>query len=671
MRRKTTGKDRWNGSCCDLAARPVGCAAMKHLARALPVIVAAACAVPAAMSQSPAQVPPRVTPMTPDVIDKYEQTLAAADFIRREVMVPMRDGVKLYTVTVMKKGAANAPILLSRTPYNAHKSTRRVASQRGVDNLEIMDAEFFEDGYIRVYQDIRGLHKSEGQWVLNRPLAGPVNDTKIDESTDAYDTIEWLVKNTPESNGKVGVIGSSYLGFTTLMAQINPHPALKATVPQSPMVDGWMGDDWFHNGAFRVNSLDYAVGLSTDKGKGGGEFALGAGDDYTRYLEAGSVADFARTLGIEQVPGVRKFLENPAYTEFWSLQAVDKWLAAQPLTVPTLLEVGQWDQEDSYGAPAVYRALEPKDRNNDRVSLHIGPWRHSGANHYGYDLGALTFTGDTAREWRVKYVKPFFDHWLKGGPDPKTPPVLTYATGANQWNVSQRWPMGEAKPIYLMANGQASFVSPKLPGHEEYVSDPAKPVPFLPRPIDMGDATQWKPWLIRDQRFVSERPDVASWKSAPLDEPVHIMGAPEVVLYASTTGTDSDWVVKLIDVYPNDTPEPAAQGAKPGMAGYELPVGIEIFRGRYLKSFAQPAPLKPGKVERYRWTLPDVDHVFLPGHRIMVQVQSTLFPLYDRNPQTYVENIMYARPADYKKATQRIWFGGATPSAVVLPVVGD
>jgi putative CocE/NonD family hydrolase len=610
-----------------------------------------------------------VTPMTPDVIDKYEQTLASADFIRREAMIPMRDGVKLYTAIVMKKGTANAPILLSRSPYDAHHSTHRVESQRIVDILEVMDAEFAEDGYIRVYQDIRGLHRSEGAWVLNRPLAGPVNDTGIDESTDAYDTIEWLVKNTPESNGKVGVIGSSYLGFTTLMAEINPHPALKAAVPQSPMVDGWMGDDWFHNGAFRISAFEYVVGLSTKKGEGGGEFALGEGDHYTRYLEAGSAADFAKMLGVETVPGVRKFLENPAYTEFWSLQAVDKWLAAQPLKVPTLLEVGQWDQEDSYGAPAVYRALEPNDKNNDMVALHIGPWRHSGANHYGFDLGALTFNGDTAREWRTEYVKPFFDHWLKGAPDPKTPPVLTYATGVNQWNVSARWPMGAMKPIYLTIGGVATFERPKVTGHEEYISDPAKPVPFIPRPMNMDDATQWKPWLIRDQRFVTDRPDVVSWKTPPLDKTVHIMGAPEVQLFASTSGTDSDWVVKLIDVYPNDVPEGAAQGSKPSMAGYELPIGIEIFRGRYLKSFAAPAPLKAGKVERYHWELPNVDHVFLPGHRIMVQVQSSLFPLYDRNPQTYVDNIMFAKPGDYKKATQSIWYGGSTSSAVALPVV--
>ena len=632
---------------------------------AMSVCFASSAVVSAATAQSPS----RVTPMTPDVVPHYEQIRVTADYVRREAMVPMRDGVKLFKVVIMKKGVANAPILLSRTPYNASQQTGRVKSQRIVDVLEVMDAEFVQDSYIRVYQDIRGMHKSEGEWVLNRPLSGPLNDTGIDESTDAYDTMEWLVKNVPEANGNIGVIGSSYLGFTALMTLIDPHPALKAVIAQSPMVDGWMGDDWFHNGAFRVTSLGFPLSQGFNKGDGGGEFALGGGDDYSRYLEAGSVAQFVKLVGAGHVPGIRKFLENPAYTEFWSQQAVDKWLAARPHTVPTMLVVGQWDQEDSYGAPAVYRALESKDKNNDKVSLVIGPWRHSGFNHYGYDLGAVTFTGDTALEWRVKYAKPFFDHWLKGGPDPRTPPVLTYATGANQWNVSQRWPMGAAKPIYLAGDGEAAFDKPKTRGHEDYVSDPAKPVPFIPRPIDMDDPMQWKPWLVHDQRFVTGRPDVAVWTSAPVEEAVHIMGAPEVELFASTTGTDSDWVVKLIDVYPNDVPEDAAQGAKPSMAGYELPIGIEIFRGRYLKSFSVPSPLIAGKVERYTWKLPDVDHVFLPGHRIMVQVQSTLFPLYDRNPQTYVDNIMYAGEKDYRKATQSVWFGGDRASVVILPVV--
>ena len=616
-----------------------------------------------------AAAPPPVTPMTPDVVASYDPVLPEADYIKRVAMVPMRDGVKLYTVIVMKKGTANAPILLSRTPYDAKAATNRVPSQRVVDILQVMDKEFVENGdYIRVYQDIRGLHNSEGQFVMNRPIAGPLNSTGIDESTDAYDAIDWLVKNVPETNGKVGTIGSSYLGFLTLASEINPHPALKAAVPQSPMVDGWMGDDWFHNGAFRVGAFDFAVEQSTAKAEGTG-LALGTGDDYTRYLEAGSMGDYARRLGIEHYPFVQKLMQNPAYTEFWSGQAVDKWMAAHPLTVPTMIEVGQWDQEDSYGGPAVYKALKDKYEGSGLLYLAIGPWRHSGANHYGYDLGALTFTGDTAQEWRAKYVKPFFDHYLKGAPDPRTPNVLTYATGVNAWQSSPRWPMGTPTPLYLSPGNGASFDPPAAAGHDDYVSDPAKPVPFIPRPINMGDADQWKPWLVRDQRFVSDRTDVLSYTTPPLTRAVHIMGPPQVNLFASTSGTDSDWVVKLIDVYPNEAPEGSDQGAKPSMAGFELPVGIEIFRGRYVDSFARPRALRSGRVEQYKFGLPNVNHVFLPGHRIMVQVQSSLFPLYDRNPQTFVPNIFHARPADYRKATQSVFYGGPSASAVLLPIV--
>jgi hypothetical protein len=610
-----------------------------------------------------------VTPMTPDVVASYDQVMPWADFVRREVMVPMRDGTKLYTVIVFKKGTTNGPILLSRTPYDAHGSTHRNASQRIVDILPAMDAEFVNDGYVRVYQDIRGMHRSQGTWVLTRPIVGPLNKTGIDESTDAYDTIDWLVKHVPESNGKVATIGSSYLGFTTLMTEINPHPALKAAVPESPMVDTWIGDDDFHNGAFRVPSFDYFLSMSTGKGdSSNAAIARGQGDDYTAYLESGSAGDFARKWRVENVPFVRKVMENPAYSDFWQLQAVDKWFAARPLTVPTMLEVGQWDQEDSYGAPAVYKALKDRYEGSDLLHLVIGPWRHSGANHYGYELGDLTFAGDTAAEWRTKYMKPWLDHYLKGAPDPRIPSALTYATGVNRWEGSSRWPMGTPTPLFLNANGAAGFERPATAGHDEYVSDPANPVPFLPRPINMADDEQWHSWLVRDQRFVDGRPDVISYMSAPLAAPVHIMGPPQVDLFAATSGTDSDWVVKLIDVYPNDIPEERSQGSKPGMAGYELPIGIDIFRGRYAHDLAHPAALTPGKPEEYRFGLPNVDHVFLPGHRIMVQIQSSLFPLYDRNPQTFVPNIFNAKPGDYQKAMQSVFHGGATASAVYLPV---
>jgi hypothetical protein len=617
-----------------------------------------------------AAAPPQpVTPMTPDVVASYDEVLPQADFVKRVAMVPMRDGTKLYTVIFMKKGVTNAPILLSRTPYDAKGSTERTASQSVVDVLPAMYKEFVNDGYIIVEQDIRGLHHSEGTFVMNRPIVGPLNHTGIDESTDAYDAIDWLVKNVPESNGRVGTIGSSYLGFLTLASEINPHPALKAAVPQSPMVDGWMGDDWFHNGAFRVGGFDFAVSQSTGKADAGVSIPSGTGDDYTRYLEAGSMADFAREYHIENIPFVQKLMQNPAYSDFWSLQAVDKWMAAHPLTVPTMLEVGQWDQEDSYGAPAVYRALKTKYEGTDLLHLAIGPWRHSGANHYGYELGDLTFNGDTALQWRTEELKPFLDHYLKGTPDPHTPPVYTYATGINKWEASPRWPMGTPTPVYLTASQGVSFERPASEGHDDYVADPAKPVPFLPRPVNMNDSDQWHGWLVHDQRFVDGRPDVLSYTSAPLTKAVHIMGPPQVDLFAATSGTDSDWVVKLIDVYPNENPEERSQGSKRDMSGFELPIGIEIFRGRYVDSFAQPHALTPGKVTEFKWNLPNVDHVFLPGHRLMVQVQSSLFPLYDRNPQTFVPNIFYAKAGDYRAARQSVFYGGNNASAVYLPVV--
>ncbi|MCH1926975.1 CocE/NonD family hydrolase [Shewanella sp. C32] len=608
----------------------------------------------------------KVTPMTPDGVASYETVRPEADFIKREVMIPMRDGTKLYTIMLMKKGTKNAPILLSRTPYNAAASAIRGNSQHLNQLVPIMDVDYVEDNYIRVYQDLRGVHQSEGEFIGNRPLTGPLNSTGIDESTDAYDTIDWLVKNVPESNGNVGIIGSSYLGFTTLMAEINPHPALKAAAPQSPMVDGWMGDDWFHNGAFRNAVINYSVVQSTAKAESEGT-ATGAQDDYSRFLEAGSTGDYLKKWGFEHYPMLRKMTENPAYTEFWSLQAVDKILAKQPLKVPTMLIVGQWDQEDSYGAPAVYKAIEPKDKNNDMVSLVIGPWRHSGVNHYGYNLGALTFTGDTAKEFRLKYMKPFFDHHLKGAPDPKTPPVLTYATGENKWNVSPKWPMGTPQKLYVNADMGLSFKPDgNAKAHDDYVADPAKPVPFVPRPINLNDSDQWRPWLVHDQRFASSRPDVLVYTSEVLDKPLHIMGAPLVNLFASTTGTDADWVVKLIDVYPNTTSEGHAQGyVGQEMTGFELAVGLEAFRGRYVHGFASPAPLTPGKVEHYQFALPNVDHVFLPGHKLMIQVQSSLFPLYDRNPQTYVDNIFWAKPQDYQKATMSVFHN----TNIELPIV--
>ncbi len=602
-------------------------------------------------------------PMTPDKVDVYDPARPQADYVRKEVMIPMRDGVKLFTVIVMRKGTSHGPILLTRTPYDAGKATSRNRSQRIEEILPVMDADFVNDGYIRVYQDVRGLHGSEGDYVMTRPLRGPLNKTDVDNSTDAYDTIDWLVKNVPETNGKVAITGSSYPGFTSLMELIDPHPALKAAVPQSPMVDGWMGDDWFHNGAFRNFGFGYS--LSQTAKKGGGAIPMGNGDEYTTMLNAGSAGDFARAYGLDAFPSVRKLLEHPAYDAYWQEQAVDKLLAKRTLTVPTMLVVGQWDQEDSYGAPAVYKALEPQDKKNDMVSLVIGPWRHSGVNYEGRSLGDLQFEGDTGRQFRVGTMKPFLDHYLKDNPPAgySMPGSLTYATGIDKWETRAKWPGGTPTPLYLGASYSLSWAKPATAGSDSYVSDPAKPVPYLPRPIHQDQNEAWRTWLVKDQRFVDGRPDVLTYVTPVLDKDVHIAGQPMVDLFAATSGTDSDWVVKLIDVYPEENT------ANPVMAGYELPIGIDIFRGRYAHGFDKPQALTPGKAENYKFGLPNVNHVFKPGHRIMVQIQSSLFPVYDRNPQTYVPSIFDAKPGDYKPATQSVQYGAAGASAIWLPIV--
>ena len=603
--------------------------------------------------------------MAPDIGERFEAVTPAADYIRREVMIPMRDGVKLFTVVVMKKGTKDGPILLTRTPYNAAGTTARNPSQSITEILPISDREYVEDFYIRVYQDVRGIHKSEGDYVMTRPLKGPLNSTQTDHSTDAYDTIDWLVKNVPESNGRVAITGSSYPGFTSLMALVDPHPALKAAVPMSPMVDGWMGDDWFHNGAFRQTMLDYFTGQTASK-SGGQPVAMGRRDYYAEYLSAGSAGGYVARYGLDKLPGVKKLMEHPSYDAWWQGQALDRILGARPLTVPTMLVVGQWDQEDSYGAPAVYRALEPKDVNNDKLSLVIGPWRHSGVNYDGSGLGGLKFAGDTGLQFRTRVMKPFLDSHLKASaPTFDAPPVFTYAVNADRWERHDRFPAGETVNLYLDDRFSLSLAAPRAAqAHDDYVSDPAHPVPFVPVPVNMRDRAMWGSWLVSDQRHASTRPDVVSYVSAPLKAPLQIHGQPEANLFASTSGTDSDWVVKLIDVFPEEN------SAQPDLAGLQLGIGMEIFRGRYVKGFDRPAPLTPGKAERYRFLLPGVNHVIPAGHRLMVQVQSSWFPLYDRNPQTFVPNIFHAKPADYAKATQGVWRDAQRPSHIAIPVVG-
>jgi putative CocE/NonD family hydrolase len=639
----------------------------------------ASVALPSAMLAGAVTLGGQIPPTTPDIPAKFHTPTAGYDYVKRVEMIPMRDGVKLYTVIVVPKGAKNAPMLLTRTPYDAAARATRAESMRMLSTLPQGDEVFVSDGYIRIFQDVRGKYGSEGDYVMTRPLRGPLNPTATDHSTDAYDTIEWLVKNVRESNGRVGMLGSSYEGFTVVMALVNPHPALKVAAPMSPMVDGWMGDDWFHFGAFRQPNFDYFVGQTTARG-GGKTIARHGADDYDNFLRAGSAGSFAAAAGLDQLPFWKKISEHPSYDAFWQGQALDKIMGAQPLSkVPTMWIQGLWDQEDMWGAIQTYLATEPKDANNLMNYLVMGPWRHSGVNYDGTTLGPLRLEGDTALQFRRDVLKPFFDQYLKdGAPKADTPPVFIYNTGENHWDRFKAWPLAcdascaiKSKPLYLTAGFGLSFTAPterdpaSPSGHDEYVSDPAKPVPYQPRPIRFEDSDAWRRWLLIDQRFADGRPDVLTYTTPPLTEAVHIGGAPVVNLVASTSGTDSDWVVKLIDVYPDEVQSRAEMG------GYELNIAMDIFRGRYRESFETPKAITPNVPLAYKFILPTANHVFLPGHRIMVQVQSSWFPLYDRNPQTFVPNIFFAKPEDYKKATQRIYHAGGAASFISLPIVTD
>jgi putative CocE/NonD family hydrolase len=615
----------------------------------------------------------QTAPMKPDIAN-FTPPTQAFDYNKREVMIPMRDGVRLFTVIVIPKGAQRAPIILTRTPYHAANRAKRFMSPHMLATLPMGDEVFVPEGYIRVFQDVRGKYDSEGDYVMTRPLRGPLNDTAVDHSTDAYDTIDWLVKNVPESNGRVGMIGSSYEGFTVLMALINPHPALQAAVPMCPMVDGWKGDDWFHNGAFRQSNFRY-IYLQTVQRAEGAEIPTGVYDEYQLFLDSGSAGDFARRFGLDQLPYWHKIIEHPAYDQYWREQALDQILAQQPLKTATMYVTSLYDQEDMYGGIHAYAATEPKDLTNDRNFLVLGPWRHSGVNYDGTTLGPLKLEGNTALQFRREVMQPFLDEHLKdGAPKANTPPVFVYETGTNAWRRLPAWPLScesgcpyRAQRLYLRPGLALAFSAPPPSSvtYDEYVSDPAKPVPNAPRPVHFADTLAWQRWLLEDQRFVASRPDVLTYVTEPLETPLHIAGAPLVNLFASTSGTDSDWVVKLIDVYPDEVP------SDPPMSGYQLPIGMDIFRGRYRESLEHPSPIHANKVERYRFALPMADHVFEPGHRVMVQVQSSWFPLYDRNPQTFVDNIFLARRSDYRKATQRVFHGGEAATFIELPVVAQ
>jgi putative CocE/NonD family hydrolase len=639
-----------------LMPRPAAVARLFALAILLPLFAAAA--------------EPTPTPADPGA----RARAAEADFDKREVMVPMRDGVRLKTFVLVPKGAQAAPMLLDRTPYNASARVTRFESPHLAAVVPQMMDTAVAAGYIIVYQDVRGKYGSEGDYVMTRPLSGPYNPAPTDHATDTWDTIDWLVKNVPESNGRVGTIGGSYEGFTSLMSVIRPHPALRVAVPFAPMVDGWMGDDWFHNGAFRQDgALEYTYEQEGTR-KNEAKWWSGTRDTYEFYLRAGNAGSLAKLRGLDGLEFWRALVTHTSYDDFWQSQAMDQVLAKEPMTVPMMIVSGLFDQEDIYGGPALFRALGPKDPEGKLIHLVLGPWNHGGGRRDGREIGALRFEGDTATWFRRTVMQPFLDHYLKDAPKPDTPRVLAYETGANAWHRYDAWPRScesgcaaKSRRIYLRAGGSLGFEPPAATqqAFDEYLSDPAKPVPYRNRPTlaSGAEGSTWGEWLMDDQRQAASRPDVLVYATEPLEEPLRLAGEPMAQLFASTTGSDVDWVVKLIDVWPSEYPD------DPKMGGYQQMISADIFRGRFRENLAEAKAIAPGKVLEYRIRLPQASHTFLPGHRVMVQVQSSWFPLYDRNPQTFVPNIMFAPPDSYVKATQRVWRTSDQASSLELPVV--
>jgi hypothetical protein len=597
-------------------------------------------------------------------------------YSREEVMIPMRDGVRLHAIILRPTDTKEPlPFLLGRTPYGVY----------GASSVSINAhyTELAQSGYIFVMEDIRGRYGSQGKFVMMHPIA-PHHDPEssnpawVDESTDTYDTVAWLLKNVPDNNGRVGVVGISYPGFLTAEAGIDPHPAVKAISPQAPMTDVWIGDDFFHNGAFRETyGYDYVLGMESSK-----ENAFGKLDEdaYTYFLKAGSAAVAGKEGELTELPTWQAFLKNPEYDEFWRSRAVQPHLTQ--VTAPTLEVGGYWDQEDMWGPQAEYAALKPHDTKHE-VFMVLGPWNHGEWVRTTRHLGVVDFGSATGDYLRAKIEAPFFAHYLKGlapsaslragfqahalrakqsGPDLAA--VTSFQTGTDRWMRYTAWPPKDAveRDLYLEPNHELTFAKPtNAKAFTEYVSDPADPVNYRKRPIqatyDPG-GSGWYTWLVQDQRSYDDRSDVAVWETPVLDKDVTVTGDVVADLLASTSGTDSDWVVKLIDVYP-------AKAAEKQMDGYQLMIAEEIFRGRYRASYEHPEAIPANMVEEYKYSLHGADHVFLKGHRIMVQIQSTWFPLYDRNPQTFVPNIMTAKPEDYVKAEQKIYAG----SHLVLPVV--
>jgi hypothetical protein len=549
-----------------------------------------------------------------------------------------------------------------RTPYGVDETSRAFFFDKR--------PELARAGYIYVAEDIRGRYRSDGRFMMMRPLAD--HSKNIDESTDAYDTVAWLLANVPGNNGRAGFIGTSYPGFLAMMAGIDPHPAVKAISPQAPMIDVWMGDDFFHNGAFRQSyGYDYVLSMESSKEDTAVRYGTDKNgnprDGFDFFLERGSFAEDAKRSGARTLPTWKLFLKHPAYDPVWSSRGVERSLNA--VAVPTLTVGGYYDQEDLWGPQEEYAKLEEHDGSHQNF-LILGPWRHGSWSSSARHLGNLDYTEPIGKEFRAGVEVKFFAHYLKDEPGFDLEDTASFQTGSNQWKRYAHFPPPEAKfaSLHLQGAGLLSWSSSTAEAQDQiktsYVSDPANPVPYRHRPIQptYGEGSQWYNWMTEDQRFVTDRKDLALWKLPVLDHDLTLTGEVVADIYASTTGTDNDLVVKLIDQYPDDDPDPT-------MRGYQLMMNAEIFRGRYLESFNRPTPLGSGSIYEYKFSLHDVDHVFKAGHTILVEIQSSWFPLYDRNPQTFVANIMTARPEAYKAAIITIYSGPSHDSTLQLPLV--
>jgi putative CocE/NonD family hydrolase len=583
------------------------------------------------------------------------------DYQRTEVMIPMRDGVKLFAV-ILKPADITTPLpfLMQRTPYGVDGTTRA--------SFFSGRPELARDGYIYVAEDIRGRYRSEGEFVMSRPMIDHNDPKAIDESTDAYDTVAWLLKNVPGNNGRVGVVGTSYPGFLAMAAGIDPHPAVKAISPQAPMIDVWMGDDFFHNGAFRQTyGYDYVIGLESTKERTDVSYGKDKNgeprDGYDFFLDRGSFAEDVKRSGSKTLPTWHLFLDHPAYDSVWSSRGVEHNLKA--VAVPTLTVGGYYDQEDMYGPQEEYTMLEPHDTRHDNYFV-LGPWRHGSWALSSRYMGELDYGQSIGDEFRSQIEAKFFGHYLKDESGFNLEDTASFQTGSNTWKYYSHFPpvKSETTNLYLLGGGQLSWNEPKIAATTAYVSDPANPVPYRHRPIQptYSQGSQWYTWLSEDQRFVTDRKDLTVFRLPVLKKDLIVTGEVLADIFASTTGTDSDMVVKLIDQYPDDDPDPK-------MRGYQLMTNAEIFRGRYLTSFEHAAPLRAGSVREYRFSLHDVDHVFKKGHTVMVEIQSSWFPLYDRNPQTFVPNIMTAGPEDYKPATITVYSTPDHESNLQMPLM--